>query len=294
MDYRVVHKTRYVYSEPVSLCHNEVRLIPLNLPYQTVVGVPKIDIDPNPSTRRGRVDYFGNRVCYFAIQQPHRELTVVASSEVRVTAQNARAEPDRSLSWESARERLATPSDPAHTEAYQFTLASPLITPTDELREYAAPSFSPGRPPAEAAHDLMRRIYRDFEFKPGFTTVSTPLEEVLKHRRGVCQDFAQLAIGAARSMGLAALYVSGYLETMPPPGQTKLQGADVSHAWFSVYVPNTGWLDFDPTNDMTPGERHIVVARGRDFSDVTPLKGVIFGSGSHELQVSVDVERFGG
>lgn len=293
MDYRVRHKTRYVYSNPVSLCHNEVRLIPANMPRQTVIGTPVFDIDPKPSARRERNDYFGNRVCYFAIQQTHKELSVVVASRVRVNAQPISDDP-APISWESARKRLSTPADPAHMNAYQFTLDSSLIASSEALRKYAAPSLTPGRPLAEAAHDLMRRIYRDFEFKPGFTTISTPLGEVLEHRRGVCQDFAQLAIGALRSMGLAARYVSGYLETMPPPGKPRLQGADVSHAWFSVYVPDTGWLDFDPTNDVIPSERHIVIAHGRDFSDVTPLKGVIFGSGGHDLQVSVDVERVEG
>ncbi|MEE4357447.1 MAG: transglutaminase family protein [Desulfococcaceae bacterium] len=289
MEYRIIHKTRYVYSESVSLCHNEVRLIPRNLPFQTVIA-RRVNVEPKPSAFGERDDFFGNRVCYFSIEKPHKELLVSVTSQVRVTPA-AVPDPELSLPWEEAKKRIA--ADRELADDCQFSLDSPLIASGKALQDYALPSFSPQRPLMAAARDLMCRIHRDFEFRPGFTSVSTPLDEVLKHRRGVCQDFAHVAVGAIRSMGLAARYVSGYLETLPPPGQERLQGADVSHAWFSVCVPDYGWLDFDPTNDIIPGEQHIITAWGRDYSDVTPLKGVIFGSGSHNLIVSVDVERRG-
>ncbi len=189
------------------------------------------------------------------------------------------------------RDQVRTATDPDAITATEFVLDSPLIEITEQLRAYAQPSFSPQRPQVEVVYDLMQRIHQNFEFRPGFTDTSTPLAEVLEHRRGVCQDFAHLGIGCLRSMGLPARYVSGYIETLPPPGKEKLQGADASHAWFGVYVPGFGWIDFDPTNNQVPSDQHVVVAFGRDFSDVTPIKGVIFGAGQHELSVAVDVER---
>jgi len=172
-------------------------------------------------------------------------------------------------------------------------LDSTFATAAPELAAYAAASFPPGRPLLEAVRELMERVHHEFTYDPGFSTVSTPLAEVLSSRRGVCQDFAHLAIASLRSLGLAARYVSGYLETLPPPGQSKQLGADESHAWFSVYLPNVGWMDFDPTNNQIPGDQHIIVAWGRGYGDVTPLKGVVFGGLDHELKVSVDVARLG-
>lgn len=290
MEYRIIHKTRYEYTEPVNLCHNEVRLVPRSFPGQ-VVKAHQVNVEPLPSAFRERDDFFGNRVCYFSIQQPHRILTVTVTSRVEVTAEKREPDLENSISWEAARNCMTAPENGDEAEAFQYTLNSPMIQVSKSLEAYARPSFTKGRSLKSAAYDLMERIFQEFKFKPGFTTVSTPLEDVLTHRRGVCQDFAQLAIGAVRAMGLAARYVSGYLETLPPPGKEKLQGADVSHAWFSVYIPKEGWLDLDPTNNMIPGEQHVTAAWGRDFSDVSPLKGVIFGSGNHSLQVSVDVER---
>ena len=159
------------------------------------------------------------------------------------------------------------------------------------MRDYAIPSFPVGRPIVDAVDDLVKRIHRDFTYDPQFTTIATPLLDVLKHRRGVCQDFAHVAIACLRSLGLAARYVSGYIETIPPAGQARLVGADASHAWFSLYVPEWGWLDFDPTNNQMASDQHIILAVGRDYQDVTPLKGVLFGGGKHQLDVSVDVER---
>lgn len=292
MKYRISHKTRYLYSEPVSLCHNELRLVPRSLPHQQVIR-SSIRVTPPPSALREREDFFGNRVCYFAVQQPHDELAVTVDSVVRLLQRpDPGAASPEGPPWEAVRDRLGAPEDPETLEARQFVFGSPLASGAPGLRDYILPSFPAGRPILSAARDLMARIFTDFSFKPGFTTISTPLSEVLKHRRGVCQDFSHLAIGCLRSLGLAARYVSGYIETLPPPGQARLHGADVSHAWFSVFAPGLGWFDFDPTNNLIPGDRHIVTAWGRDFLDVTPLKGIIYSGGGHRLIVSVDVERW--
>jgi transglutaminase-like putative cysteine protease len=175
------------------------------------------------------------------------------------------------------------------TEAYQFIFDSPYVTIWPAIRRFAAPSFSAGRPFLEAVQDLTERIYRTFTYDPTATSISTPLHDVLRHRRGVCQDFAHLEIACLRSQGLAARYVSGYLVTQPPPGQPRLRGADASHAWLSVYCPDLGWIEVDPTNNVFPGSGHIRVAFGRDYSDVSPIKGVVLGGGEHTLQVAVDV-----
>ncbi|MGD8241363.1 MAG: transglutaminase family protein [Desulfobacterales bacterium] len=290
MNYRIRHETRYTYTENTAVSYNEVRLSPRNLATQTLIG-KTLTAEPPPAELRERLDYFGNPTWFLAIDQPHKVMTVVVESHVRITGKADMMAIYPSLAWETAREQVHTATDPDTIAASEFILDSPLIEITAQLRAYAQPSFSPQRPQVEAVCDLMQRIHEDFEFRPGFTDTSTPLDEVLKHRRGVCQDFAQLGIGCLRSMGLPARYVSGYIETLPPPGKEKLKGADASHAWFGAYVPGFGWIDFDPTNNQVPSDQHIVVAMGRDFSDVTPIKGVIFGAGQHELSVAVDVER---
>jgi len=176
-------------------------------------------------------------------------------------------------------------------DARQYVLDSPMVTITPELADYAQSSFTANRALVDVVHDLMQRIYKDFTYDPAFTTIATPLSEVLSFRRGVCQDFAHLAIACLRAYGMAARYISGYVETLPEPGKPRLVGADASHAWFSVFIPGTGWLDFDPTNNTVPLDQHITLAWGRDYADVTPLKGIAFGGGQHTLSVSVDVLR---
>jgi len=287
MKYRVIHTTEFDYEARVSLCYNEARLLPRELPQQQVLS-SALQISPQPNDRYQRLDYFGNRTDYFSIQQPHDTLQVTATSVVEVSAP-PQLELVEALPWEVARDRLRVDHTPTIVEATQFVLDSPSVAADAALRDYAAPSFTPGRPLLEAVHDLMQRIYSEFKYDPEFSTIATPLKEVLAHRSGVCQDFAHLAIGCLRTHGLAARYVSGYIETQPPPGQERLVGADASHAWFSVFQPGSGWFDFDPTNNQVPREQHITVAWGRDFTDVTPLKGVAYGGGEHELKVSVDV-----
>ncbi|ALG68268.1 transglutaminase family protein [Beggiatoa leptomitoformis] len=293
MKYRVTHKTLYSYNAPVSLCHNEAHLAPRSSLYQTC-SKSKLSVKPTPAVQYEHVDYFGNSVSYFAIQSPHKVLTVTAVSEIDINQQPFELETARnSPPWETVRDLLQDRQilQAATIEAREYLLDSPFVTVHHLLKAFAEVSFFPNRPILEACLDLMHRVFTEFKYDPNFTTIVTPILEVLEHKRGVCQDFAHLMIGCLRSLGLAARYVSGYLETLPPPGQVKLQGSDASHAWLAVYVPELGWIDFDPTNDQIPINQHITTAWGRDYSDVTPLKGVIFGGGDHMLTVAVDVEK---
>jgi transglutaminase-like putative cysteine protease len=248
-------------------------------------------IDPLPIRQEHRQDFFGNLVTYFAIELPHYELTVTCQSEIEMQPIEVSHFLPISPPWEMVRDTLKNNFNPAFLEAREMVLDSPFISANDLLYTYAQPSFPPYRPLLEAVSHLMQRVYTEFTYDPNFTTIVTPLEDVLAHRRGVCQDFAHLMIGCLRSLGLAARYVSGYLETFPPPGQTKLRGSDASHAWLAVYVPNQGWTDFDPTNNQIPSSQHVTTAWGRDYGDVTPLKGIIFGGSESTLKVLVDVDR---
>jgi len=291
MKYRVTHRTEYFYSGTVSQCHNLAHLRPRDNDRQQCLQ-HQLDIDPAPNDMADHSDFFGNRMSYFSIQQPHQSMTVTASSEVVLHEEAGQLPLYTDSPWEQVRDRLAVPQSADLCEQRQYVLDSPLAAAAAELADYAIASFPAGRPLLEGVSNLMQRVHTDFTYHPGFTTISTPLSEVLASRRGVCQDFAHLAIACLRSLGLAARYVSGYLETLPLPGQQKLQGADESHAWFSVYLPDNGWVDFDPTNNQIPLDQHITTAWGRDFSDVTPLKGVIYGGDpGHQLRVAVDVVR---
>jgi transglutaminase-like putative cysteine protease len=309
LKYRITHTTVYHYSQPVGLCQNEARLQPRNFWRQNCHS-SRFDIKPAHVDFRERIDFFGNRVAYFATQQSHTQLIVTAISEVTIFSRQNNLDLFNQMTWEQARELLQetplqgqvqsqqTQSQTQNQdqtlellEAKQYILDSPMVTITPELADYAQSSFSPNRPLVDVVRDLMQRIYRDFTYDPAFTTIATPLSDVLSFRRGVCQDFAHLAIGCLRAYGMAARYISGYVETLPEPGKQRLVGADASHAWFSVYIPGTGWMDFDPTNNTVPLDQHITLAWGRDYADVTPLKGIAFGGGQHTLSVSVDVLR---
>lgn len=311
MKYRITHTTYYCYSQPVGLCQNEARLQPRNF-WRQQCHNSRFDIQPTPTDFREWLDFFGNHVTYFAIQQPHTQLTVTAINEVTIFSRQNNSDLANRITWEQARTVLqempvqvqmqnqqgqsqSQLSSEEHImeilDAKQYVLDSPMITVMPQLADYAEPSFQVNRSLVDVVHDLMQRIYLDFTYDPSFTTIATPLSDVLRHRRGVCQDFAHLAIGCLRAYNIAARYISGYVETVPEAGQPRLVGADASHAWFSVYIPNTGWLDFDPTNNTVPLDRHITLAWGRDYADVTPLKGIAFGGGQHTLSVSVDVLR---
>lgn len=287
MIYQVHHTTTYTYPGTVSVCHNAVYLRPRDSAQQRCLSYELVVL-PEPGVCSQYVDFFGNAVTFFAVQEPYRTLTVTAKSTVEVTP---RVVPyaDNTPAWETVRDLLHHEWSAAVLEAAPYLFDSPYITWSPRLRHYAAPSFPPGQSLLAAVLDLTRRIYTEFTYDPKATSVSTPLHDVLRARRGVCQDFAQVQIGCLRALGLAARYVSGYLVTQPPPGQPRLVGADASHAWVSVYCPGYGWIDADPTNNVLPSDRHITVAFGRDYSDVSPIKGVFLGGGQHTMRVAVDV-----
>jgi transglutaminase-like putative cysteine protease len=290
MKYRIKHTTHYQYTSQVSMCFNEARMSPINNMHQTCAR-NRFVIHPIPESMHKRFDYFGNQVTSFDILQPHKELSVTVYSEVQVLDHSQQVLFAGEYPWEFVRDSLQSTTDPEQIVVREYVLPSMQIPIFDEVREYAEKSFTPQRSIMEAIRDLVKRIFTDFKYDPGFSSISTPLKTVLAHRRGVCQDFAHLGIACIRSMGLAAAYVSGYLETLPPPGEKKMEGADASHAWFAVYMLDHGWMHFDPTNNIMAADQHITLALGRDFADVTPLKGVIYGGDKHELSVFVDVHR---
>jgi transglutaminase-like putative cysteine protease len=289
LQYKVTHTTTYHYFEPVSICHNTARLIPRSFDNQ-FCRRSVITIDPVPEIMNDYQDFFGNKVIYFAVQQEHKTLTVTVTSEIEKSRSHPEINLYSGITWEEIKKSF-NEIKPELLDARQYIPETAMTSSTVEITAYAEQSYTPGRSMYAATQDLMQRIYKDFEFKPGFTIIATPLSEVMKERKGVCQDFAHLAIACIRSLGLPARYVSGYLETLPAPGVEKLAGGDASHAWFAVYIPNAGWIDFDPTNNQLPAEQHITIGWGRDYADIAPLKGVILSSGPHQLTVSVDVRR---
>jgi transglutaminase-like putative cysteine protease len=283
--YKVRHLTRYRYGESVTNSQHDLHLLPRDLPNQRCLSAD-LDIKPVPTVYRERVDYFGNRAAHVVLESAHSKLAVTAHSRVDVTLPE-RFAPDLDVAWEAAAAHMAYDRDQLPVQEMSFP--SPYIVPSDNLRVYARGSFPTGQPVLKGCLDLMARVYGDFTYDPKATTIATPLDEVLSKRRGVCQDFSHLMIACLRSLGLAARYVSGYLVTLPPPGKPRLVGADASHAWLSVFSPRFGFVDVDPTNNAVVGDQHITLAIGRDFGDVTPLRGVVLGGGRHDLEVAVDV-----
>jgi len=286
--YQIAHSTTYEYRDAVSLSHNIARLRPRDNGMQQICLRHDLFVSPAPSDRSDGLDYFGNHVSYFSLQESHNQLKITARSEVEVTPM---VRPDFSLGlpWEEVRDEILASSDPETRAAREFTFDSTYVTRSAELADYALSSFAPDRPFLESVLDLTERIHREFEFLPGATKVGTPVAEVLRMRKGVCQDFAHLQLGCLRSLGFAARYVSGYIVTTPPPGRPRLQGADVSHAWVSVYAPDLGWIDFDPTNGLMPSDAHVTVGWARDYDDIGPIRGVVVGGRRQHLEVSVDV-----
>jgi transglutaminase-like putative cysteine protease len=282
--FEVTHVTQYEYSESVSVSHHVAHLTPRTLPNQVREG-HQLQIEPAPDVTTTHVDYFGNPMTFFALQSAHRTLTVRALSTVVVSA-TVPPSPSETPPWERAADRTFLPYD-----ALDYVFDSIALRTSADLAAYARSSFPAGRPLLEALADLTSRIHQDFTFDPKATTVATPLARVFESRRGVCQDFARLEIACLHALGLAARYVSGYLETVPRPGQPRVVGADASHAWLAVCCPEFGWIDVDPTNNCFPSERHLTLAWGRDFDDVSPIRGVVLGGGEHSLRVSVDVVR---
>lgn len=288
MTYQVVHRTSYVYESVVSASYGMVYLLPRDTPAQRVLHV-HVGIFPEPDAYGERLDFFGNRVANFSVLDGHTELIVTTTSTVDVAPRQLPAF-STGPTWETAVALIRESEDPDVIEARQFLLESEAAPTSSRIRAFAEPSFAPGRHLVDVLGDLMGRIHRGFEYKVGVTTLETTPEELLDFGRGVCQDFAHLQIACLRSFGVPARYVSGYLETLPPPGREKLVGADVSHAWVSAYLPTMGWVDLDPTNNVFVGERHICTAWGRDYADVSPLRGVIFTEAkSNTMTVTVDV-----
>lgn len=287
--YRILHQTEYHYSTVVQLSRQMLRLTPRNTRFQSRLA-HEIRVEPQPSEWFEREDFFGNALVQFALQSPHERLLVEIASRVQVRARESALTRPSKHSWEQVREWLQQGNGTPFLDPAQYLYASPHVPATPRFAAYARPSFTPGRPLLEAVFDLNHRIYQDFRYDPEATSISTPAETVLRKKRGVCQDFAHLLIACLRALGLAARYVSGYLLTHPAAGKERLVGADASHAWVSVYCPEQGWVDLDPTNDLWVDQEHITVAWGRDFSDVSPLRGVILGGEEHELEVRVTVQ----
>lgn len=285
--YTIHHITTYEYTESVSLCQNVAHLAIRPSPLQCVEQ-SILTIEPEPAVIEERLDYFGNPVHYFTVQEPHRELNVESSHEVSV-APHAIIDPNGTPPWEAVRDRLMRDREAIWLDACQFAFDSRFAAAGERYARYAAQSFNSGRPILEAGLHLVHRIHTDFVYDPKATNVTTPVAEVFEKRRGVCQDFAHVLLACLRSLGLSARYVSGYLATIPPPGQARLLGADAGHAWVSLFCGDLGWVDLDPTNDLITDDRHVQVAWGRDYEDVCPLKGVILGGGKHTVRVAVDV-----
>jgi transglutaminase-like putative cysteine protease len=278
MLYRATHVTRYLYQSPVSQCLSEARLTPRTFGAQ-LVHESEIKVEPEPSTSERRQDYFGNQVSTFSVFQRHDRFTTTASSTIEILPKPEREIPE--VSWNEVRELLTDHSTDELMEAYEFVFDSPFVPTHARLAEYGKPTFTGNRPLAEAVLDLSHRIHADFKYQPESTSIDIPLIKVLDQRKGVCQDFAHLMIGVLRTQGLAARYVSGYLRSGT--------GAEASHAWVSVFIPDYGWLQVDPTNDVVPKDGHLTVAWGRDYGDVTPVKGIALGGGTQAVQVEVRV-----
>lgn len=285
--YDVRHRTDFVYSAPVSISHHLLHLTPRTTPSQRTESW-RVALTPAPAIRRSEVDFFGNPVEHLTIQDEHSRLIVQARGTLSVTAP-APVDPAATPPWEEARVDDTAVTDPEVLSAQPFAYDSPMTRSNEAVWAWGRESFAPGRPVLEAALELNHRIFAGFEYDPTATTVSTPVGEVFRIRRGVCQDFAHLMLAGLRGVGIPARYVSGYLLTYPPPGGVKLLGSDASHAWVSVRVPGHGWVDLDPTNDKMTTTEHVTLAWGRDYGDVSPVKGAIVGGGEHEVKVAVDV-----
>ena len=291
--YRVRHKTVYGYSVPVTLSHHLARLKPRETPYQHILS-QKTTVTPEPSFQTEGTDAFGNSTTFLILQTPHDEMTVISDFCAEVIPP-VYPDPTRTPSWEKTASLLSFPNTSELLAAAEMAAPSCFVPLTAEIKSYAAPSFIPGRPVLETAEEIMRRIYKDFTYDASATSIATPINETLAMKRGVCQDFAHVGIACLRSFGLAALYVSGYIRTYRADGseqngQTGMIGGDASHAWFSVYVPDFGWVDLDPTNNTYLRGEHLTIGWGRDFDDMSPVKGIMTGGGRHSVFVDVSVE----
>jgi len=287
MIYDISHKTFYIYSTPVSQSHHIVRLAPREVVNQTIVQ-HSLFIEPTPTSRTDGVDHLGNPASWLSIESKHSEFVVHARTGVSVEKPGD-IDPERTLAWDRIRDVLSDPNCQPDLDVMRYLAPSRLTGADSDVAAYARQSFKRGRPTISAASELMSRIYNEFEFDTSATDVSTPLFEVLATRRGVCQDFSHLMLACVRAMGVPARYVSGYIRTYPPEGVQSLLGADATHAWVSVWSPESGWVDMDPTNNKVLQDEHIAIAYGRDYDDVSPIRGVLLGGSEHTVAVSVDV-----
>lgn len=285
--YHVKHLTRYRYTQNVSLSQHFLHLLPRNTASQNVHD-PSLTIDPLPATRRDGTDYFGNATCLISLDEEHMETTLLAQSQI--TLERGSPPPaNETPAWDTIAQSLQEDMTPAGLFTYQYCFTSPQTIAGPAALALGRQFFTPGRPILEAAAALMDYIFTQYSYDPEATTVTTPVDEVMRIQGGVCQDFAHLQIACMRALGLPARYVSGYLLTHPPEGKERLQGADASHAWLSVWTGDSGWVDLDPTNNLIPGDEHITLAWGRDYGDISPINGVTFGGGAHDIDVEVDV-----
>jgi transglutaminase-like putative cysteine protease len=287
MNYSVRHRTTYNYGNDVAYSRLIAHLVPRTTARQQPLTFD-VNVKPWPVERYQRLDYFGNTTNWFTIDEPHDVLEVIAESQVSVQPIPA-FEPASSLAWEGVRRSFEFPDDPQTREVVQYVFDTPLTATNADVLAFAEKSFRAGAPLLACAIDLNARIHAEFAYDSEATDTRTTVAEVFALRAGVCQDLAHAGLAAVRAMGLAARYVSGYLLTQPAPGTERLIGADASHAWFSVWIPPLGWIDFDPTNDMLPSSEHITVGWGRDYGDVAPIHGIITGGSEHEVEVGVDV-----
>lgn len=288
MKYSVSHKTTYQYSATVHQSYHLLHLSPRVVAHQSVLR-HRLLVAPSAELRFDGQDYFGNPYSILNLEQDHTNLVVESASEIEVSDELP-GDISKTCDWQLLAEGRTGGNTAADKEVLQFVAASRHGRHVGVLADYARASFPPRQPVLVGANDLMRRIFEDFTFDSSATDISTPVETVFEAKRGVCQDFAHLMIAALRSLNLPARYVSGYILTHPPEGQERLQGADASHAWVSVWAPETGWVDFDPTNNVIPHGEHITIAYGRDYDDVCPISGVLLGGGAHNVEVAVDVQ----
>jgi transglutaminase-like putative cysteine protease len=284
MRLRATHVTRYLYAEAVSTCHTEVRLAPRARVGQTPLA-HRFEVVPSLTYSAAREDYFGNEVIAFSVELPHREL-VISSECLAHLDPSPPPNLDFSPAWEEVREEVSRRGSPESFDAFQYIFESPLIRRGPDFAAYATDCFNPGRRFLDGVNRLSRKIFEEFKYDPRATTVATPVEEALKSRSGVCQDFAHVMIACLRSLGLPARYLSGYVRS-----RREIAGGDASHAWVSVWCPMFGWQDFDPTNNLMPQQDHITLAWGRDYSDVAPVRGVALGGGDQTIHVSVEVSE---
>ena len=294
MIYDIYHETIFNYATLVTFSHNIARLKPKNCLGQKLLDY-SLKIEPTPYETSEFVDYFENTNNFMLIREAHTKLKVIATSKVERNIEEINEYMEKlkniPITVKEAKDRLKE-FHPEDALAKQFLFETESIPmPSDEIRDYVLESFSDDRIFFEAVNEFMGRIFDDFEFVSGFTDITTPIDVVFKEKKGVCQDFAQFAISALRSSGIPTRYVSGYRLTIPPEGKEKLFGADASHAWFSVYIPTFGWADFDPTNNKIPNEEYIILGYGRDYLDISPLKGVVQSSGGSSLEVKVNVQN---